>query len=136
MKGRTKRPLPSKALAVLVALMAMAPTAGNIGSCGQEAVPLDAEKFFEAKRAIDCARCSDCPVFSKACTVACGDAPSSGELPAGCVPLVHDGEVCLDALSAASCSDYESFMADEGATIPTECDFCPLDENGDPRTER
>ncbi len=70
MKGRTKRPLPSKALAVLVALMAMAPTAGNIGSCGQEAVPLDAEKFFEAKRAIDCARCSDCPVFSKACTVA------------------------------------------------------------------
>jgi hypothetical protein len=134
MRVPAKRPRLGKVLGVLVALMAMAPTAGNIGSCGQEAVQLDAEKFFEAKQAIDCARCSDCPVFSKACTAACGEAPVTGEFPDGCVPLVHDGEVCLDALTSASCSDYESFMADQGATIPTECDFCPLDESGQPRS--
>jgi hypothetical protein len=119
---------------VAIALLAMAPTAGNIGSCGQEAVPLDADKFFAAKQAIDCERCTDCPVFSKACDAACGPNRVTGDFPEECVPLVHDGEVCLDALSSASCSAYEAFMADADATIPTECDFCPVDASGNPRS--
>ena len=47
--------------------------------------------------------------------------------PVNCYPVVHDGEVCLDALQVASCADYASFKADQGSTIPTECVFCPLD---------
>jgi hypothetical protein len=46
--------------------------------------------------------------------------------------LVHDGEVCLNALDAASCDDYEQYVANQGATIPTECNFCPLDAAGNP----
>ena len=45
--------------------------------------------------------------------------------PPGCFPVVHDGEVCLNALLAADCDDYREFVADEGRTVPTECNFCP-----------
>jgi len=118
----------------MLAVAAMAPTAGNIGSCGQEAVALDPDKFFAAKQGLDCEHCTDCSILSDACELACSAEPVTAEFPSHCVPLVHDGEVCLDALSASSCSAYESFMADTDATIPTECDFCPVDEFGDPRS--
>lgn len=118
----------SKTEILRVALVAVfflaAPTAGDIGSCNQTATDLDAAKFFEAKQTLDCQRCIDCQLLTKACDTACG-APQTGEFPRACYPLVHDGEVCLDALRAASCTDYESFMADQDATVPTECDFCP-----------
>ena len=101
-----------------------APTAGDIGGCGQTASDLDAAKFFDAKQTVDCQRCNDCGLASEACLTACGPTLPLA-FPYGCYPLVHDGEVCLDALEAASCADYQSYMADDGATIPTECDFCP-----------
>jgi hypothetical protein len=116
----------------LLLAMCMAPTAGNIGSCGQEAVQLDAQKFFANKQFIDCNRCTECALFTAACTAACGEGAVAGEFPEDCIPLVHDGEVCLDALHTASCDDYAAFMAEAGATIPTECDFCPLDDQGQP----
>lgn len=122
-----------RAAGMLLLLFCLAPTAGNIGSCGQEAAVLDEGKFFANKQFIDCSRCTDCAVFTAQCARACGDIAVIGTFPEGCVPLVHDGEVCLDALQVASCDDYASYMADEGATIPTECDFCPLDADGQPK---
>lgn len=119
--------------ALLISLLCMAPTAGNIGSCGQEAVALDPSKFFANKQFTDCSRCTECAIFTGVCERACQDVAVVGEFPDGCLPLVHDGEVCLDALDVASCDDYATYMADEGATIPTECDFCPLDEEGQPK---
>lgn len=130
--GRTQR--RGRALrAALLALFCMAPSAGNLGSCGQEAVALDPVKFLQAKNAVDCSSCIECGLQSAACDRACdGVIPDAASFPAGCLPLVHDGEVCLDALSAASCDDYAGYVADEGSTIPTECDFCPVDEAGQP----
>jgi len=119
--------------AIGVALLCLAPAAGNIGSCGQEAVALDARKFLELKATIDCSQCTECAISSAACSAACeGAVPADATFPDGCLPLVHDGEVCLDALIAASCDDYGRYTADQGATIPTECNFCPLNEAREP----
>lgn len=124
------------ALAAVAALAGLAPSAGNIGSCGQAAEPLDAQKFVEAKQAVDCSHCIACGIETGVCERACTDeADIEASFPPGCLPLVHDGEVCLDALSASSCSRYETFVADEGATLPTECDFCPVDEAGEPNRD-
>lgn len=117
---------------LLLLLFCLAPTAGNIGSCGQEAVLLDEAKFFANKQFIDCSRCTECALTTAQCQAACAAVTVVGEFPEGCAPLVHDGEVCLDALQVAGCDDYASYMADQGATIPTECDFCPLDAEGQP----
>lgn len=124
---------PAKVGAALVLVLSMAPAAGNIGSCGQPAEELDAFKFFSAKATVDCTRCAECALFTEQCEAACSE-PVSVEVsfPDGCLPLVHDGEVCLDALRASSCDDYAGYVADAGATIPTECNFCPLDEGGNP----
>jgi len=133
---KRSRFLRSEISAVLLLVLSMAPAAGNIGSCGQEAEPLDAYKFLTQKAAIDCSACVDCVVYTEACLAACS-APVDPEsaFPDDCLPLVHDGEVCLDALHVASCDEYAAFMADVGATIPNECNFCPLDENGEPVRE-
>jgi hypothetical protein len=112
-------------VALVSLLFLAAPTAGDIGSCNQTATDLDATKFFAQKQDLDCTRCLDCSIVSKACELACGK-PFAPSFPKGCYPVVHDGEVCLDALEIASCDAYASYMADLGATIPTECDFCPL----------
>lgn len=111
-------------LAVIAIVFLAAPTAGDIGSCNQTAEDLDAAKFFDAKQNIDCQRCFECGIGSKTCELACGPLIAQA-FPKGCFPLVHDGEVCLAVLEAASCADYQRFVADQGATIPTECDFCP-----------
>ncbi len=116
----------SEILRLMVALVffVAAPTVGDIGSCSQPEDDLDPAKFFPAKQALDCQRCLDCEITTDACNVACG-AVNAQDFPKGCVPLVHDGEVCLDALDAATCADYARFMADQEAIIPTECNFCP-----------
>ena len=120
---------PSRAdvlrLAIAVVFFTAAPTAGDIGSCGQAENDLDPALFFRAKQDLDCQRCTDCEIKSDACGKACSPGLLIRELPPGCVPLEHDGEVCVDALAAASCADYGHYMADEASTIPTECNFCP-----------
>lgn len=120
----TVRPSELARLSVVALFFLAAPTAGDIGGCNQTASDLDASKFFDAKQNVDCMQCLDCGLQSKACQLACGPTLPL-DFPKGCYPVEHDGEVCLDALHAASCADYQVFMADQGATIPTECDFCP-----------
>ena len=113
-------------MALVAVFFLAAPTAGDIGGCGQKAEDLDAAKFFDAKQTVDCRRCNECHLVSDACERACG-ATIAIQFPKGCYPLVHDGEVCLESLERAGCGDYQSYMADQGATIPTECDFCPAE---------
>lgn len=118
-------------LALILGFVA-APVAGDIGGCGQEVEDLDGAKFFLYKDYIDCQRCTECGLLSEACARACERAselePETTEFPPGCYPLAHDGEVCLHALNAASCGDYEQYTADEAPTTPTECNFCPPDQ--------
>jgi hypothetical protein len=52
--------------------------------------------------------------------------PVPSEFPKGCFPLVHDGEVCLRALSYSTCDEYVEYLDDRVPRIPTECNFCPL----------
>ena len=118
---RERAPL---ALAALALLFCTAPTPGDIGGCGQKPAELDPGIFFASKANIDCKRCEECGIVSKACADAC-----AGRyllvFPDQCLPLVHDGEVCLRALQYASCTDYESYESDSSPGVPTECNFCP-----------
>ena len=122
---KRSRPIEILRLAMIALFFLAAPTAGDIGGCNQTAEDLDTAKFFSEKQNVDCRRCVECNLTSASCTLACGPTLAQS-FPEGCFPLVHDGEVCLDALAASSCTDYQSITADNGATIPTECDFCPL----------
>lgn len=112
-------------LSLALIFFCAAPTVGDIGSCGQSSDDLDPVKFFASKQEVDCEQCMSCGIDTNACTAACGNKQLITAFPDGCEPLVHDGEVCLDALLAASCSTYRAYVADQGATTPTECDFCP-----------
>jgi hypothetical protein len=113
-------------LAAAVVLFCAAPTAGDIGSCNQPEQVLDAHAFFLEKKKIDCVQCLSCGLTTRACDNACSvNASVPSSFPPHCLPLVHDGEVCIDALAVASCSDYASYVADQGSTTPSECDFCP-----------
>jgi hypothetical protein len=112
---------------IFVALFVLAaPTAGDIGSCNQALADLDARKFFVAKEQIDCAKCAECGFLTETCSRACDFEPNQTSFPAGCYPLIHDGEVCLRALDSASCDEYLLYVSDSGASVPTECNFCPL----------
>ena len=113
-------------VAIILLFFTAAPTAGDIGSSCQPEDDLDPMKFWGVKQAIDCERCQACAITTKACSRACSPGLIFKDFPKNCEPLEHDGEVCLDALLAASCGDYGSFMSDDAPTIPTECDFCPL----------
>lgn len=189
-------------LAVVMLFFTAAPTAGDIGSCGQAPDDLDAEKYFTTEKTLDCSRCLQCELISDACKLACKPAlespfdyfgrPESAEcqkcvadelstnackaackpcnlghtgcdsaadccsfaptalMPLrargpnackegvctaveflrDCYPVVHDGEVCLDALRSSSCGDYERYMSDTEPTIPTECNVCPPCDDG------
>lgn len=102
-----------------------APTPGDIGGCGQPAVPLDPARFAQERQELDCERCTECNVRTYRCNEACTTAPPSSDIfPAGCAPLIHDGFVCLRALEHASCEDYQDYLSDTAPTAPTECDFC------------
>jgi hypothetical protein len=104
----------------------MAPTPGDVGGCGQKPAELDPEIFFASKANIDCQRCQECGLASKACTQACDFSQAlPTQFPDRCVPLVHDGEVCLRALQYASCDDYRAYVNDVSPSVPTECNFCP-----------
>ncbi len=111
---------------IVAVLLCAAPVPGDIGSCAQPVQRLDARLFFDAKKSVDCRRCTECGLATAACGAACDDAASPPtSFPDGCVPLVHDGEVCLRALLYASCDDYAGYMDDRSPQVPTECDFCP-----------
>ncbi len=113
-------------LALAVVLFCAAPTAGDIGSCNQPEKALDPTAFFYGKKQIDCEHCVACLITTETCKRACSAHPPVPDtIPAHCLPLVHDGEVCIDALAIASCADYASYVADQGATTPSECNFCP-----------
>ena len=116
-------------LALAALFFLAAPTAGDFGCFATPAADLDPHKFFLAKQADDCAACTQCGFTTAYCMRACG-APMGGTFPDLCYPLVQDGEVCLRALEASSCGDYASYVADQGATVPTECDFCPPRDAG------
>ena len=125
--GRTAPgPLLRAAALALIAAAAAAPTAGDLGGCGQQAALLDEEKFFAQKARLDCARCEECNLSTRACEAACAGVDPDAAFPRDCLPLVHDGEVCLRALGAAGCGDYAGYVADGAATTPTECAFCPV----------
>jgi hypothetical protein len=114
------------ALALLLLLFCAAPVPGDVGGCGQSPDQLDPSVFFATKRDIDCRRCSDCGFTTLACAEACSaEAVVPADFPEGCLPLVHDGEVCLRALHFASCDAYRDYVDDRAPTVPTECDFCP-----------
>jgi len=118
----------SVGFAIVLALFAAAPTVGDVGSCGQKAEPLDATKFFAERLDDTCARCQECDLATRACVRACDKKlgrPTS--FPAGCHPIVHDGEVCLRAIEALSCASFGDLVSDD-PIVPTECDFCPLSD--------
>jgi len=116
------------AFAVGVVLFCAAPTPGDIGGCGQRVQPLGPRPFFEAKKDIDCEKCKDCSFSTDFCKTACDpDEQVPKSFPEGCEPIVHDGEVCLNALEATGCGDYEAYVADEGREAPNECRFCPAE---------
>ncbi len=106
-------------------VLCAAPTPGDIGGCGQHPDGLDAPTFFERKRELDCKRCGDCGFHTEFCGDACAAAGELPDFPTGCFPLVHDGEVCLNAIDSASCSEYEDYSKDVGRLSPSECQFCP-----------
>jgi hypothetical protein len=111
--------------AVLALLFGAAPTVGDVGACGQKATPLDETLFVAQRKALDCQKCTECGLTTQTCIDAC-DPSKPGDVgwPDTCFPLDHDGVVCIDALEAASCKDYASFVSDVAPTIPTECQFC------------
>jgi hypothetical protein len=114
------------ALTALVALVfGTGPTVGDIGSCGTSATLLDAATFAQQRKQADCARCTSCGITTRTCTDACDPkSPPTAGWPSTCVPLQHDGDVCIRALYAASCDDYSTFVSDVAPALPTECDFC------------
>lgn len=124
----TRAPLRAREVlfaSALAAVFGAAPTVGDTGSCGVTARDLDEARFAAARKRLDCRRCSACPIESHRCATACdANAPSDVAFPPTCRPVWHDAEVCLGALSAASCGDYATFIADDVRLVPSECEFC------------
>lgn len=111
-------------LAFIVLAFCAAPVPGDVGGCNQGAEELDPQAFFRTKARIDCERCTECGFDTQACNRAC-QRQTQSDFPKDCLPLAHDGEVCLRALLSASCGDYGDYVRDTAPTVPTECDFCP-----------
>lgn len=117
-----------KKITFVLAVLCAAPTAGDIGSCGKTAVDLDEKGFGLARKRLDCRRCKECNVGTARCAAACDPNVSSDvSFGATCRPLIRDGEVCLDALAVASCTDFAKYVSDDERLIPGECDFCKGD---------
>ena len=106
-------------------LLCAAPTVGDVGGCGRTVSDLDTTRFANARKLEDCERCNACGLSTQTCVHACDPKqPSNVFIPQTCRPLFHDGEVCLRALQAASCTDYAAFVDDVAPTNPSECEFC------------
>lgn len=120
------------ALGAVLGAFCLAPTPGDIGGCGAPADLLGARQFFLKKRDIDCGACSTCGIANHTCSSVCSR-PVPSEFPRGCFPLVHDGAVCLRALSHSSCEEYRTYLDDLSPRTPSECDFCPLLSDGGAR---
>jgi hypothetical protein len=117
--------------AVLALVFGAGPTVGDIGSCSDQATALDLATFQGERKAVDCERCKQCGLVTQTCVDACNPAATSTVAwPLTCLPLEHDGVVCIDALQAASCSAYASYVSDAAPTVPTECDFCHVVPEG------
>jgi hypothetical protein len=115
---------------VVLGALSLAPSVGDVGACGKTATELSADSYAYARKNMDCSRCNDCGITTQHCQRACdASAKPDVSIPPTCKPLLHDGEVCLRALQAASCSDYEAFVKDDGASTPSECDFCQVPAN-------
>ena len=118
-------------LAVVALVLVAAPTVGDVGGCGRTATDLDFAIFAHARKIVDCNRCRECGLSTDHCTRACDAAkPSDVTFPPTCHPVLHDGEVCIRALKAASCTDYASYVDDAAPSVPSECDFCHLVGDG------
>lgn len=117
------RRLVVAALGVLL----MAPTVGDTGGCGRTATALERDRYANGRKLQDCERCQECGIGTARCERAC-DPTQLPEiaLPATCQPLLHDGEVCLRALAAASCDTFATYVDDVAPATPTECDFCQV----------
>lgn len=117
------------AFAIVLAVFVAAPTVGDIGGCGGTDERLDAKKFFAERFRVECDRCKECGYSTPACRRACDRRTVvPGSFPAGCTPVVHDGEVCLRAIEALSCDGFAD-VVDPQPIVPTECDFCPEPES-------
>jgi hypothetical protein len=117
--------------AVLALVFGAGPTVGDVGSCSDQATALNLASFQAERKAVDCLRCKQCGLMTKTCTNACNPAaPSDVQWPSTCLPLEHDGVVCIDALEVASCSAYAAYVSDSAPTVPTECDFCHVIPEG------
>jgi hypothetical protein len=127
MKARSPQ-LAKAALGFVALAFLAAPVPGDVGGCGQSPQELDAQTFFWSKQDIECSQCKACGIAGKACERACGAVLVQSEFPEDCVPLVHDGEVCLRALLDGDCDDFRDYMSDRAPRIPTECNFCPAGE--------
>jgi hypothetical protein len=117
------------AFAIVLSVFVAAPTVGDIGGCGGTADQLDAKKFFTERFRVECERCDECGYNTPACRRACDRRTViPGSFPAGCTPVVHDGEVCLRAIESLSCGGFAD-VVDPQPIVPTECDFCPERES-------
>lgn len=113
------------AFVIVLSILSAAPTVGDIGGCGGTDETLDARKFFTERLRVDCERCGECGLTTPACRRACNKSTIvPGSFPAGCRPVVYDGEVCLRAIEALSCDAFAD-VVDPAPIVPTECDFCP-----------
>jgi hypothetical protein len=114
-----------RSLIVILGLLCMAPTAGDIGGCGATVSELNPEKYALDRKSLDCTRCTECGIGTARCKRACDPKQAADvTVPTTCRPLKHDGEVCLDKLESASCSAYTDYVADVAPATPTECQFC------------
>lgn len=114
-------------IVVVLALLCMAPTAGDIGGCGAEVTALDREAFAIARKNEDCDRCAECGIRRARCERACDPAKAPEiRIPSTCTPIEHDGVVCLRALRASSCTTYASYVDDVAPATPSECEFCKI----------
>ena len=89
-------------------------------------------KFFSEKQFTDCNMCQECGFDTQFCKDSCVNLLLQSSFPDDCFPLVHDGEVCLNALRAEDCEGYGPYIDDVAPTVPTECNFCPVGERPPP----
>lgn len=121
----TRAAIPSTLVAAVLGLLCAAPTAGDVGGCGAEVKALDPVAFARARKDMDCERCAQCGIRTGRCARACDpDKDVETVIPATCKPLLHDGEVCLRRLNAASCDAYATYVDDVSPSTPSECAFC------------